>query len=184
MKALRALQTLTAFSSKPSKKSPLNPSFPRRFYAAQPQEDDPSPLNPAFSDTDNASDSVFDSSHFALPSSGSDAKPPQPNWDKKYRAKVDEVIFGKQTQQGKLGINFEEQAEIEEKKRRALAKALLEAALAAEDEDNDDDLVVKEEDQKSLSVGIVGAPNAGKSALTNYMEIDVCKQAVDWVWYV
>lgn len=79
------------------------------------------------------------------------------------------MIFGKQTQKGKLGINFEEQAEIEEKKRRALAKALLEAALAAEDEDNDDDLVVKEEDQKSLSVGIVGAPNAGKSALTNYM---------------
>lgn len=169
MKALRALQTLTAFSSKPSKKPPLNPSFPRRFYAAQPQEDDPSPLNPAFSDADNASDSVFDSSHFALPSSGSDAKPPQPTWDKKYRAKADEVIFGKQTQKGKLGINFEEQAEIEEKKRRALAKALLEAALAAEDEDNDDDLVVREEDQKSLSVGIVGAPNAGKSALTNYM---------------
>ncbi|KHN35766.1 GTP-binding protein ERG [Glycine soja] len=29
--------------------------------------------------------------------------------------------------------------------------------------------LVKEDDQKSLSVGIIGAPNAGKSALTNYM---------------
>lgn len=30
-------------------------------------------------------------------------------------------------------------------------------------------MVVKEEDQRSLSVGIVGAPNAGKSSLTNFM---------------
>jgi len=52
-----------------------------------------------------------------------------------------------------------------------LAKALLEAALEAadDDEDEEEDMVVKEEDQKSLSVGIIGVPNAGKSALTNSM---------------
>ncbi|PPD95226.1 hypothetical protein GOBAR_DD07732 [Gossypium barbadense] len=54
-------------------------------------------------------------------------------------------------------------------KRRILAKALLEAALEGPDEDADQDQEVKEEDQKSLSVGIIGAPNAGKSALTNFM---------------
>lgn len=51
-------------------------------------------------------------------------------------------------------------------KRRALAKALLEAAIGGPDEEEEE---VKEEDQKSLSVGIIGAPNAGKSSLTNYM---------------
>ncbi|KAI3870029.1 hypothetical protein MKW98_021537, partial [Papaver atlanticum] len=36
-------------------------------------------------------------------------------------------------------------------------------------EEEEEDMIVKEEDQKSLSVGIIGAPNAGKSALTNFM---------------
>lgn len=62
----------------------------------------------------------------------------------------------------------------EEKRRRAalLARSLLEAAIERPDEERDedkDDEVVKEEDQMSLSVGIIGAPNAGKSSLTNYM---------------
>ncbi|PPS10570.1 hypothetical protein GOBAR_AA10072 [Gossypium barbadense] len=43
------------------------------------------------------------------------------------------------------------------------------ASLEGPDEDADQDQEVKEEDQKSLSVGIIGAPNAGKSALTNFM---------------
>lgn len=160
MKALRALRTLTALSSKSQTQT-----IPRRFYAAQPQEDDPT-HNPNFSDTENASDSVFDSAHFTVPSFGSDSKA-EPTWDQKYRAKADQLIFGKETQKGKLKILEEEE---EERRRRVLAKALLEAALEKADEDEEDeDLVVKEEDQKSLSVGIVGAPNAGKSSLTNYM---------------
>ena len=49
-------------------------------------------------------------------------------------------------------------------------KALLEAALSPPDaEDDDEEMAVREEDQKSLAVGIIGAPNAGKSALTNFM---------------
>lgn len=60
--------------------------------------------------------------------------------------------------------------EEDEQKQRVLAKALLEAVLAKPDEEEEgEERVVKEEDQKSLSVGIIGAPNAGKSCLTNYM---------------
>ncbi|PON42266.1 GTP-binding protein Era [Parasponia andersonii] len=162
MKALRALRPLTVLFPKAQ-------NIPCRFYAAQPQEDDPT-HNPNFSDPENGSDSVFDSAHFALPSFGSDANAKaRPTWDKRYREKADQVIFGEETQKGKLKSTEEE----EEKRRRMLAKALLEAALEkADDEEEDEDeedLVVKEEYQKSLSVGIVGAPNAGKSSLTNYM---------------
>lgn len=60
--------------------------------------------------------------------------------------------------------------DLEEEKRRVLAKALLAAALGApDDEDDEEEKAVREEDQKSLAVGIIGAPNAGKSALTNHM---------------
>ncbi|KAK9286748.1 hypothetical protein L1049_015152 [Liquidambar formosana] len=158
MKALRAVTTLTTLSSKPHKIH-FNSTFLHRFYAAQPQEDD---------------DNVFDSAQYAVPNIISDTTaqtPPQSTWDDKYRAKADRTIFGKETQKQSLRIVEEE--EEEERKRRAtiLAKALLEAALArADDEDEEEEAdVVKEEDQKSLSVGIIGAPNAGKSALTNYM---------------
>lgn len=170
MKALRALRTLPALTPKPHR-TPLNAILFHRFYSAQPQEDDPTHI-PTVSDSENGgSDSVFDSSHCTIASTGSDAKaqtpPREPTWDKRYREKADGLIFGTDTQKGKLRI-FEEE---EEKRRRVLAKALLEAALegADDDEDENEDLVVEEEDQKSLSVGIIGAPNAGKSALTNYM---------------
>lgn len=91
----------------------------------------------------------------------------QPNWDDKYRRKADKLIPGDEARKAKLKFLKEE----EEKKRRMLAKVLLEAALERgdEEESDDEDKVVKEEDQKSLTVGIIGAPNAGKSALTNYM---------------
>lgn len=79
-------------------------------------------------------------------------------------------MFGDETK-GKVKFKEEE----DERRRRILAKALLEAALNNEKEDEEEEEedeslgVVKDEDQKSLSVGIIGAPNAGKSALTNYM---------------
>jgi len=168
MKALRALRTLTILSPKPYK-TPLYPPFLYRFYSAQPQEDEPT-NNPTLSDSEDASDSVFDSTHYTIPSIGSEPStqvPQQPTWDKKYRQKADELIFGEDTQKRKLKILEEE----DERRRRVLAKALLEAALEAadDDEDEEEDMVVKEEDQKSLSVGIIGVPNAGKSALTNSM---------------
>lgn len=57
----------------------------------------------------------------------------------------------------------------EERRANRLAKALLWAALEKPDEEVEARMIVKEEDQRSLSVGIIGAPNAGKSALTNFM---------------
>lgn len=151
MRALRALRTLTTVSSKPLKTN-LNLTILSRFYSAQPEEED---------------DSVFDSSQYTIPSSSSDtsAKTTRlPTWDDKYRAKVDRTIFGKETQNARI---VEEEEEGRTRRAAVLAKALLDAALAREDDDEDE--VVKEEDQKSLSVGIIGAPNAGKSALTNFM---------------
>lgn len=169
MKTLRALRTITTTLSPKPHKTPLNPTFLHHFYSAQPQEEDPS-HNLNSSDSENGSDSVFDSTHYTIPGLGSETNaqsPQQPTWDEKYREKADDLIFGKDTQKRKLKILEEE----EERRRRMLAKALLEAALeAADDEDEEEEeVVVKEEDQKSLSVGIIGAPNAGKSALTNYM---------------
>lgn len=168
MKALRALRTLTIRSPKPYK-TPLYPTFLYRFYSAQPHEDEPT-NNPTFSDSEDDSDSVFDSTHYTIPSIVSEPRtrvPQQPTWDKKYRQKADQLFFGKETQKRKLKILEEE----EERRTRVLAKVLLEAALEAadDDEDEEEDMVVKEEDQKSLSVGIIGVPNAGKSALTNSM---------------
>ncbi|KAH7848434.1 hypothetical protein Vadar_002689 [Vaccinium darrowii] len=156
MKALRAaLRTLPVLSSSSiPTKTHLNSALLRRFYAAQPQQDD------------DSGDSTFDSTEYTSPNTSFDEITPNSTWDKKYRDKADRAVFGEETQNRKL---FEEK----EKTRRAnvLAKALLEAALerADEEEEEEQDLVVKEEDQKSLSVGIIGAPNAGKSALTNYM---------------
>lgn len=166
MKALRALTTL---SPKPYR-THLYPTFLYQFYSAQPQEEDPTHA-PTFSDSENGSDSVFDSTDYAIPSVALEPNtrtPQQPTWNEKYREKADQLIFGKESQRGKLRFLEEE----EERKRRVLAKALLEAALEAPDdmgEEEDEVMVVKEEDQKSLSVGIIGAPNAGKSALTNCM---------------
>ncbi|CAL8149663.1 unnamed protein product [Prunus armeniaca] len=158
MKALRALRTL---SSKP-RKTPLNPIFFHRFYAAQPQEDDSS-HTPSLSDSENGSDSVFDSTHYDIPTISSDSKPKIPQkltWNTKYRSKADELIDQKKKPDDLIFKNS------------SLAKKLLEAAvcLPSDDEnEEDEEEVVKEEDQKALSVGIIGAPNAGKSALTNYM---------------
>ncbi|KAK4347659.1 hypothetical protein RND71_033998 [Anisodus tanguticus] len=91
-------------------------------------------------------------------------------WDEKYRESVKSKVFGEDPSEikGSSRMLIKE----EEKRRRAalLARTLLEAALERPDEEEGkEDEVVKEEDQMSLSVGIIGAPNAGKSSLTNYM---------------
>ncbi|RDX97283.1 GTP-binding protein ERG, partial [Mucuna pruriens] len=151
MKALRTLRR-TLYSPAPT-------TVFRAFFSAQPEHHE----DPTTSAAD--SDSVFDSSHFALeqgpkPDTG-------PTWDEKYRARADRVVFGEEGPKGKLRLREEE----DERRRRLLAKALLEAAMDNEEEEDEGKGagVVNEEEQKSLSVGIIGAPNAGKSALTNYM---------------
>uniref|UniRef100_A0A1S3AZI7 GTP-binding protein ERG n=1 Tax=Cucumis melo TaxID=3656 RepID=A0A1S3AZI7_CUCME len=166
MKALRALRIATAIPPKSHRALLLNPIFSPRCYSAQPEQDDSS-HNPTLSDTENAPDSVFDSSQFDIPTMDSTTKTePDYGWDKKYRSKADQLIFGKDSE----GVKYKFMEEEEERRRRVLAKSLLEAALeTADDDEEDGERTVKEEDQKSLAVGIIGAPNAGKSALTNYM---------------
>lgn len=168
MKALRTLTLIRALSSKPGK-THFNFALLRRFYSAQPQHDE-SPVTAITDEYDDAS-SVFDSSHYDLDlnlnrsngndDSGSERKS---TWDDKYRDTVRSKVFGEDVKHLRM-LKREE-----EKRKRAaiLAKSLLEAALKKPDEEEETDpREVKEEDQKSLSVGIIGAPNAGKSALTN-----------------
>lgn len=168
MKALRAFRTLSSTLQKPH----FNyPKFSPFSTALSQQE---TPINSSTSEDEN-SDAVFDSTQYELPNMGggdseAEAARQEPTWDEKYRDRANKKIFGEE-------ISVKESVRIvereEQKRRRAavLAKALLEAAMerADEDEEEEDNMVVKEEDQKSLSVGIIGAPNAGKSALTNFM---------------
>ncbi|PIN17247.1 Ras-like GTPase ERA [Handroanthus impetiginosus] len=172
MKAVGALRTLTsiktALSSKPQK--PLtNSTFFHRLYSAQPQRDDHLP--PKSEEHAAASDAVFDSSHFddlnLSSSSGNNANNnnEKPTWDEKYRDRVKSKVFGEDISDFRILKREKEK----KKKAGALAKALLEAALDEDEDEDVDEREVKEEDQKSLSVGIIGAPNAGKSALTNNM---------------
>ncbi|GLT52384.1 hypothetical protein SLA2020_257310 [Shorea laevis] len=162
MRALRAVRTLSSLSSQPQKPH-LNPVPLFRFFSAQTQQQDQS-STASLSDAETSnSDSVFDSADFAIPnfdSKNASQTHQEPRWDEKYRARADRIVFREETQKSRW------REEEDEMKRRALAKALLEAALGGAEEEEEE---VKEEDQKSLSVGIIGAPNAGKSSLTNYM---------------
>jgi predicted GTPase len=83
-------------------------------------------------------------------------------FDPSLRARADEALFGK-------GMGAAAVEEEDEDRSRDVALALLDAAMEPPDEDVEDFGEVREEDQMSLSVGIVGAPNAGKSSLTNTM---------------
>ncbi|XP_006659933.2 GTP-binding protein ERG [Oryza brachyantha] len=131
------------------------------------------------SDSDSAAAAAadFDSSEFALPPSGPASQARNPvsalrklRFDPSLRARADEALFGKEGDgRGGGGGGMVEAVE-EEERSREVALALLEAALEPPDEDDDvGPGEVREEDQMSLSVGIVGAPNAGKSSLTNTM---------------
>lgn len=188
MKALRLLQTLANHTSRTPQKSHLKPTFLSRFYASQPLQENPVIETEETHTADN-NGFGFDSSYYELPNvslglgSGETETPianREPTWDEKYRRKANKTIFGEEHEKlvkdkkSKKKTKSERTLEQEEKRRRTviLSKALLEAAVAATDEDEDDEddsEVVKVEDQLSLSVGIIGAPNAGKSALTNFM---------------
>ncbi|XP_058072194.1 GTP-binding protein ERG [Magnolia sinica] len=155
------------------------------FFSAQPHQSLPTPTSPEEAE-DSDSASVFDSSHFSIPLTP--AAKPTPTWNEAYRAKVDRTLFGidttqQQQQQEKekkkkkkkkdknSAVSLEEDGEGENRRANRLAKALLQVALEKPDdvEEEESGMIVKEEDQRSLSVGIIGAPNAGKSCLTNFM---------------
>ncbi|KAM3362745.1 GTP-binding protein ERG [Capsicum galapagoense] len=165
MKALRILRTLNSSLSSNHSKTHFNSTIFLRFYSAQTQQD-----HPTTSEEDDTSSSVFDSSQYDEVTSEENSVRSS-TWDEKYRERVKEKVFGEDPSKVKSSrILIKE----EEKRRKTalLARTLLEAAMERADEEGDEDKedeVVKEEDQMSLSVGIIGAPNAGKSSLTNYM---------------
>ncbi|KAL6567174.1 hypothetical protein OROGR_000842 [Orobanche gracilis] len=172
MKAVRALRILTSVAAA----KPSNPRIPltdstisHRFYSGQPQHDDLLPPNPE--EHTVPQDAAFDSSHFAdlLPNpksgNGTADSNEKSTWDQKYRDMVKSEVFGNDVSHLRIMKREEEK----KKKAGALAKTLLEADLDEDENEDAENMQVKEEDQKSLSVGIIGAPNAGKSALTNYM---------------
>lgn len=175
MKALRVLRTLNSSLSSNPTKTHFNSTIFLRFYSAQPQEDHPTSTGLSSSEEDDTSSSVFDSSQYdvgvGLNNDVNSESSVSSTWDEKYRDRVKTIVFGEDPSEIKSSrILIKE----EEKRRRAalLARTLLESALDRPDEEGDEDKedeLVKEEDQMSLSVGIIGAPNAGKSSLTNYM---------------
>ncbi|KAL9265433.1 GTP-binding protein ERG-like protein [Drosera capensis] len=170
MKALRLLRSLTS-SSTPFSKSQRPISL---FYSAQPQREhsgirstSAGGSSSSETETDDVETRDFDSAQFSLPNGkGKKGVVREPNWDRKYRERVEREMFKKGEKKG-------DEVSEEERKRRVIAMRLMEATLERGDEDveveGEEDLGVEVEDQKSLSVGIIGAPNAGKSALTNCM---------------
>nr|CAD1840327.1 unnamed protein product [Ananas comosus var. bracteatus] len=166
--ALRALRLATSSSALLSRPRPRSLLSSRLLAAAaaDPQPDLP-PSAAADDDADapSAASADFDSAEFSLPDDSGASSRRAPVWDEAYRVRADRVLFGERNRAKKL---LEEEEERERATR--LARALLEAALEPPDDAGEEgDMVVKEEDQKSLSVGIIGAPNAGKSSLTNFM---------------
>lgn len=162
IRVLRPLQTL-AHTPAPAAPTPLRLLSSSTSAAASSDSD--SAATPANAD--------FDSAEYDLPTPGPAPSRKSPaaelkklRFDPSLRARVDEALLGKKVESW-LG---EPVTEEEEERSRDVAVALLEAAMEPPDED-DDELPgeVREEDQMSLSVGIVGAPNAGKSSLTNTM---------------
>ncbi|KAI3884174.1 hypothetical protein MKX03_013087 [Papaver bracteatum] len=158
MKALRVLRSLS--SQKPNIYSPSSSFSLFRFYSAQSQSE-----NDSIEDYEPPPS--FDSSDYSLPTAAADGPSTQePIWDKSHRIKADKVIFGKDTIQQKPILKTTDESS---RRAKILARALLEAGMEKSDVEEEEDMTVKEENQKSLSVGIIGAPNAGKSALTNFM---------------
>ncbi|XP_062196547.1 GTP-binding protein ERG-like [Phragmites australis] len=161
LRALRPLQTLS-ITPAPAVPAPLRLLSSTSAAASSDSDSVPSPAP--------AADADFDSVDYALPTPGSAPSRNNPvaalrklRFDPSLRARADEALFSK-------GLDGAAVGEEEEERSRDVALALLEAALEPPDEDGDEGPgEVREEDQMSLSVGIVGAPNAGKSSLTNTM---------------
>ncbi|XP_073004685.1 GTP-binding protein ERG [Typha latifolia] len=166
MRALRALK-LTSSALLTTTRANPHLLLPSRLFAAADPQTDLTTAAATDDDTDRTpTTSDFDSSQFSLPHDPVTSNSSRnPMWDAAYRARADEALFGERKAIKKL---MEEEEERERATR--LVRALLQAALEPPDDaEEEEDMVVKEEDQKSLSVGIIGAPNAGKSSLTNFM---------------
>lgn len=171
LQALRPLQTLS-LNPAPGTPTPLR-LLSTSSAAASSDSDSAAASAPA-------ADADFDSADYALPTPG-----PAPSrkinnpvaamrklrFDPSLRARADEALFGK-------GVGAAAVEEEDEDRSRDVALALLDAALEPPDEDEEDFGEVREEDQMSLSVGIVGAPNAGKSSLTNTMVRTASKRMI------
>ncbi|KAJ1267750.1 hypothetical protein BS78_07G081700 [Paspalum vaginatum] len=169
LRALRPLQTLS-LSPAPTTRAPLRLlSSSTSSSPAATSDSDSAAAAP-----DPATGADFDSAEYDLPTPG-----PAPSrkvnnpvaalrklrFDPSLRARADEALFGERLRLGGAAVQEED-----EERSRDVALALLDAAMEPPDEDEDEDAgEVREEDQMSLSVGIVGAPNAGKSSLTNTM---------------
>ncbi|KAF7108888.1 hypothetical protein CFC21_109255 [Triticum aestivum] len=166
VRALRPLQKLTSHTTQ----FPL----PVHRLLSTSSSSSSSSAAAASSDSDSAAhDADFNSADFSLPptdpSPASAAPVRNPlsalckvRFDPSLRARADEALFGEKN----AGMGVEDA--VEEERSREVALALLEAALEPPDEDEEGGPEeVRKEDQMSLSVGIVGAPNAGKSSLTN-----------------
>ncbi|KAK1325996.1 GTP-binding protein ERG [Acorus calamus] len=134
-----------------------------RFRSSQTLQEEEEPSTPVPADFDSRDFSI---SHTKLATS-------KPIWDAKYRARADQKLSGGKGSGLPLKEEEREEHEEEEERLRVLARSLLGAALANPDEVDEEEMVeavgVREEHQRSLSVGLVGAPNAGKSALMNFM---------------
>ncbi|GAA0159666.1 RNA metabolism protein [Lithospermum erythrorhizon] len=138
-----------------------------RLYSSQPQENE----------VEQPNDDIFDSSFYELePGNGNgNDNVNVATWDDKYRDRVKSKVFGEviindnKKNVGKSHLRVLEREAEKRNKAAILARALLDAAVEDESEEEVALGDVKEEDQKSLTVGIIGAPNAGKSALTNSM---------------
>ncbi|VFQ98344.1 unnamed protein product [Cuscuta campestris] len=178
-KVFRGLSSAVSVSTKP-RTSRFNSSLFCRYFSAQPRETENSsaaaavPSSSSSEEDEFSSSDVFDSSDYALGSDVADDSGNvrvEPTWDEKYRNEARRRMFGEDVPDASSSRGFSKE---EEKRRRAaaLAKSLLEAVnrkVEKDDEVQEGGRLVKEEDQKSLSVGIIGAPNAGKSSLTNSM---------------
>ncbi|KAK3122977.1 hypothetical protein QOZ80_8AG0621420 [Eleusine coracana subsp. coracana] len=162
IRVLRPLQNLT-LTPTPAAPTPLRLLSSSTSAAASSDSD--SAAAPANAD--------FDSAEYDLPTPGPAPSRKNPaaelkklRFDPSLRARADEALLGKKVESWLGDAVTEEEAE----RSRDVAIALLEAAMEPLDEDEDEmPGEVREEDQMSLSVGIVGAPNAGKSSLTNTM---------------
>lgn len=172
MRSISALRILTSSLSSNSQKTLFNSPFLQRFYAAGVQPDHLPTSSTEEEDDATSSSSVFDSSEynmgFSLNGDSEAGKIKNLRWDEKYRDRVNSKVFGEEAKSSRIVKKSEEK----KKNAAVLAMSLLDAAIRwqdKEDEEEDENKEVTVEDQKSLTVGIIGAPNAGKSALTNFM---------------
>lgn len=173
MRSIRALRILTSRLTVDSQRTHLNSPFLQRFYSAETQPDPlPTSSTEEEDDSTSSSSSVFDSSEYSMGFNLNNdleaGKIKNPTWNEKYRDKVTSKIFGEEVKSSRILKKSEEK----KKNAAVLAMSLLDAAVQRQDkeeEEEEESKVVKEEDQRSLTVGIIGAPNAGKSALTNFM---------------